>query len=203
MNVGDKVRVKFIPGVPEPREVFADSYTIQAVNEVEGDYYLDGNMDGYIFSEESIELVEPKAEVIKVMYHTNRIDRLGAIDKGDWIDMRCAEEVDMKKGEFRLIPLGVSMKLPEGYEAHVVPRSSTYMKFGIIQANHFGVIDNSYSGDTDEWKFPAIAVRDTVIHANDRICQFRIEKIQPRIVFEEVEHLSADSRGGFGSTGVQ
>lgn len=76
MNVGDKVRVKFIPGVSEPREVFADSYTIQAVNEVEGDYYLDGNMDGYIFSEESIELVEPKAEVIKVMYHTNRIDRL-------------------------------------------------------------------------------------------------------------------------------
>ena len=139
MNVGDKVRVKFIPGVPEPREAFADSYTIQAVNEVEGDYYLDGNMDGYIFSEESIELVEPNAEVIKVMYHTNRIDRLGAIDKGDWIDMRCAEEVDMKKGEFRLIPLGVSMKLPEGYEAHVVPRSSTYMKFGIIQANHFGM----------------------------------------------------------------
>lgn len=203
MNAGDKVRVKFIPGVPEPREVFADSYTIQAVNEVEGDYYLDGNMEGYIFSEESIELLEPKAEVIKVMYHTNRIDRLGAIDKGDWIDMRCAEEVDMKKGEFRLIPLGVSMKLPEGYEAHVVPRSSTYMKFGIIQANHFGVIDSSYCGDTDEWKFPAIAVRDTVIHANDRICQFRIEKIQPRIVFEEVEHLSADSRGGFGSTGVQ
>lgn len=203
MNAGDKVRVKFIPGVPEPREVFADSYTIQAVNEVEGDYYLDGNMEGYIFSEESIELLEPKAEVIKVMYHTNRIDRLGAIDKGDWIDMRCAEEVDMKKGEFRLIPLGVSMKLPEGYEAHVVPRSSTYMKFGIIQANHFGIIDSSYCGDTDEWKFPAIAVRDTVIHANDRICQFRIEKIQPRIVFEEVDHLSADSRGGFGSTGVQ
>lgn len=203
MNAGDKVRVKFIPGVVNPREEFADSYTIQAVNEVEGDYYLDGNMEGYIFSEESIELLEPKAEVIKVMYHTNRIDRLGAIDKGDWIDMRCAEEVDMKKGEFRLIPLGVSMKLPEGYEAHVVPRSSTYMKFGIIQANHFGVIDSSYCGDTDEWKFPAIAVRDTVIHANDRICQFRIEKIQPRIVFEEVEHLSADSRGGFGSTGVQ
>lgn len=206
MNVGDKVRVKFIPGVPEPHEVFADSYTITSMlSEEDGTYtyFLDGNMDGYYFSEESVELVKPKAEVIKVMYHTNRIDRLGAIDKGDWIDMRCAEEVDMKKGEFRLIPLGVSMKLPEGYEAHVVPRSSTYMKFGIIQANHFGIIDSSYCGDTDEWKFPAIAVRDTVIHANDRICQFRIQKIQPRIVFEEVDHLSADSRGGFGSTGVQ
>ena len=206
MNVGDKVRVNFIPGVPEPNEVFADSYTITSMSfEEDGTYtyFLDGNMDGYYFSEESLELIEPAGEVIKVMYHTNRIDRLGAIDKGDWIDMRCAEDVEMKKGDFKLIPLGVSMKLPDGYEAHLVPRSSTYMKFGLIQANHMGIIDSSYCGDTDEWKFPAIAVRDTVIHANDRICQFRIEKVQPQIIFEEVDHLSADSRGGFGSTGVQ
>lgn len=203
MNVGDKVRVKFIPGVIEPKEIFADSYTITSKESEEDgtySYYLDGNLHAYIFSEES---VEPIGEVIKVMYHTNRIDRLGAIDKGDWIDMRCAEDIEMKKGDFKLIPLGVSMKLPDGYEAHLVPRSSTYMKFGLIQANHMGIIDSSYCGDTDEWKFPAIAVRDTVIHANDRICQFRIQKVQPQIIFEEIDHLSADSRGGFGSTGVQ
>ena len=139
MNVGDKVRVNFIPGVPEPKEVFADSYTIIARG-IEEDgtysYFLDGNLDGYVFSEESI---EPVGKVIKVMYHTNRIDRLGAIDKGDWIDMRCAEDIEMKKGDFKLIPLGVSMKLPDGYEAHLVPRSSTYMKFGLIQANHMGM----------------------------------------------------------------
>ena len=117
------------------------------------------------------------------------------------IDLRAAETVEMKVGDFKLIRLGVGMKLPKGYKANVYPRSSTYKNFGIILANSVGQIDNSYSGDNDEWRFPAIALRDTVIHKNDRICQFEIQKIQPEIQFEEVDHLDEVSRGGIGSTG--
>ncbi|MCI7098603.1 MAG: dUTP diphosphatase [Lachnospiraceae bacterium] len=144
------------------------------------------------------------SETIRIRYFTDAIDHLAYIDgKSDWIDLRAAEEVELKKGEFRLIRLGVAMQLPEGYEAHVVPRSSTFKNFGIIQANHMGVIDGSYCGDNDEWRFPALAVRDTVIHVNDRICQFRIMKNQPALVFEETDHLEGEDRGGFGSTGIQ
>lgn len=95
------------------------------------------------------------------------------------------------------------MKLPEGYEANIVPRSSTYKKFKIIQTNSFAVIDNSYSGDIDQWFYPVIAMKDTIIHKNDRICQFRINKIQPDILFTEVTHLEDVSRGGIGSTGTK
>lgn len=144
------------------------------------------------------------SETIRIRYFTDAIDHLAYIDgKSDWIDLRAAEEVELKKGEFRLIRLGVAMQLPEGYEAHVVPRSSTFKNFGVIQANHMGVIDGSYCGDNDEWRFPALAVRDTVIHVNDRICQFRIMKNQPALVFEETDHLEGEDRGGFGSTGIQ
>ena len=124
-------------------------------------------------------------------------------EKSDWIDLRAAEDVELKKGEYKLLRLGVGMKLPEGYEAHVAPRSSTFKNFGIICANSFGIIDNSYCGDEDEWRFPAIALRDTVIHKNDRICQFRIVEKQPYIVFKEVEHLDKVSRGGIGSSGIK
>ena len=117
------------------------------------------------------------------------------------IDLRSAEEVSMKQGEYRLIRLGIGMILPDGYEAHVVPRSSTFQKFGILQTNSMGVIDQAYCGDGDEWKFPALAMRDTVIHVGDRICQFRICAHQPAIVFNEVSHLGSTDRGGFGSTG--
>lgn len=137
---------------------------------------------------------------IKIKYHDNIIP-LTKITNGDWIDLRSAEDVTMKSGEFRIISLGVSMKLPDGYEAHVVPRSSTYKNFGVIQANHMGVIDNSYCGDNDIWKFPAIAVRDTTIHKNDRICQFRITKKQPELELKTVSYLDGENRGGFGSTG--
>ena len=144
------------------------------------------------------------SETIRIRYFTDAIDHLAYIDgKSDWIDLRAPEEVELKKGEFRLIRLGVAMQLPEGYEAHVVPRSSTFKNFGVIQANHMGVIDGSYCGDNDEWRFPALAVRDTVIHVNDRICQFRIMKNQPALVFEETDHLEGEDRGGFGSTGIQ
>lgn len=141
-------------------------------------------------------------EMIRIKYHCDELQRLTYIaGKSDWIDLRAAEEVVLKKGEFRMICLGVSMQLPKGYEAVIVPRSSTYKNFGIIQTNHMGVVDESYCGDHDVWKMPVLAVRDTTIHLNDRICQFRIQKHQPVICFEETETLGNADRGGFGSTG--
>ena len=145
-----------------------------------------------------------ETKTIRIKYFTDQIEKLTYIEgKSDWIDLRAAEDVTMKKGEFRLIPLGVAMELPKGYEAHVVPRSSTYKNFGLIQANSCGVIDWSYHGDNDQYFFPALAVRDTEIHVNDRICQFRIVENQPQIVFEETAHLNGTDRGGFGTTGKQ
>ena len=139
---------------------------------------------------------------IKIRYFSDEIERLRYIDgKSDWIDLRCAERTELKAGEFRLIPLGVAMELPEGYEAHVVPRSSTFKTWGILQANSMGVIDRSYCGDNDQWRMPVYATRDTVIEVNDRICQFRIVENQPKLEFLECEHLSGPDRGGFGSTG--
>ena len=141
-------------------------------------------------------------ETIKIKYHTDEIEKLRYIDgKSDWIDLRAAEDVELKAGEFKLISLGVSMELPKGYEAHVVPRSSTFKTWGILQANSIGIIDESYCGDNDIWKMPVYATRDTTIHKNDRICQFRIERHQPTIKFEEVDTLGNDDRSGFGSSG--
>lgn len=138
---------------------------------------------------------------IKVKYFTDIVP-IAQIDNGDWVDLRAAADIELKAGESCLIPLGVAMKLPDGYEAHVVPRSSTFKKWGILQTNHCGVIDNSYSGDNDEWKMPVIATRDTVIHKNDRICQFRIFANQEPLTFSTVERLNGPDRGGFGSTGA-
>ncbi len=140
---------------------------------------------------------------LKVKYFDKEIEKIAKIQKGDWIDLRAAETVELKKGEFKLIALGVGMILPDGYEAHIVPRSSTYKNFGILQTNHQGVIDNSYSGDNDQWRFPALAMRDTVIKKGDRICQFRIMERQPEFDIVEVEHLNSADRGGFGSTGTK
>lgn len=141
-------------------------------------------------------------ETINIKYLIDSIDKLTYIDgKSDWIDLRAAETVDMDPMEFKLIPLGIAMQLPAGYEAHVIPRSSTFKNFGIIQANSMGLIDESYCGDNDQWYFPAIALRKTTILANDRICQFRIMKHQPQIEFREVDNLNNESRGGIGSTG--
>lgn len=140
-------------------------------------------------------------QIVKIKYFDHEIDKIQKIDKGEWIDLRAAETIEMKAGEFKLIPLGIGMILPEGYEANIVPRSSTFKNFGIIQTNSFGVIDNSYSGDNDQWFFPAYALRDTVINKNDRICQFRLNKIQSDIEIIEVEYLKDKDRGGHGSTG--
>lgn len=140
---------------------------------------------------------------IKIKYFSNEIEKLSRKNVGDWIDLRAAEDITMSQGEFKLIPLGVGMILPEGYEAHIVPRSSTFKTWGIMQTNHMGVIDNSYSGDNDQWKFPAYATRDTTIKKGDRICQFRIVQNQPEFEIVTVDKLNDESRGGFGSTGVK
>ena len=138
--------------------------------------------------------------VIQVRYHAH-IPPLEKLPQGDWIDLRAAETVDLKAGEYRLISLGVSMKLPKGYEAHVAPRSSTFKRWGILMTNSVGVIDESYCGDNDLWYFSALAMRDTNIDLGDRICQFRLMKKMPDATLETVEILSGPDRGGIGSTG--
>ena len=141
---------------------------------------------------------------VKIKYFTDRIEKIKYIaGKSDWMDLRCAEDIELKAGDFRLIPLGVGMKLPEGYEAHVVPRSSTFKNFGLIQVNSMGIVDESYCGDNDQWFWPALATRDVTVHVNDRICQFRIMEHQPAFDFVEVEKLGENDRGGFGSTGIR
>lgn len=138
---------------------------------------------------------------ISVKYFEPDLEQIQKISVGDWIDLRAAETVELKAGDFHLFRLGVGMILPDGYEAWLAPRSSTPVKFGIVCANSIGIIDNTYSGDADEWRFPAIALRDTVIFKGDRIAQFRIMENQPRVIFETVEKLNDKSRGGIGSTG--
>lgn len=138
---------------------------------------------------------------IKVKYFDPTITPLNKISVGDWIDLRSAETVELKAGEYKAIPLGVGMILPDEYEAHVLPRSSTFKNYGIICPNSMGVIDNTYSGDGDEWHFLVYAMRDTKIIKNDRICQFRIVRNQPRLSIKFVEKLRKISRGGIGSTG--
>lgn len=139
---------------------------------------------------------------IKIKYFTDAIDKLCYVDgKSDWIDLRAAETVELKAGEFKLIPLGVAMQLPNGYEAHIVPRSSTFKNFGVIQVNSQGVVDESYCGTNDQWFFAAYALRDTTINVNDRICQFRIVEHQPKIEFIEDSLENNNDRGGHGSTG--
>ena len=151
--------------------------------------------------DEKEEYTSKNALEIKIKFHDDELIKPEKISKGDLIDLRAAEDVEMKAGDFKLISLGVSMKLPEGWKAQMYPRSSTFKNFGIIQANSVGQIDNSYSGTNDIWKFPAIALRDTVIHKNDRICQFEIVPVQPPIKFTEVQVLDDEDRGGIGSTG--
>ena len=140
-------------------------------------------------------------ETLKVKYHVPDLPKLAEIEKGDWIDLRAAERVCLFKGDFRTIKLGVSIELPEGYEALLVPRSSTFKNWGIIQTNGIGIIDESYCGDDDVWMMPVYATREAIIEKGDRICQFRIIKHQPDIDINEVESLGNDSRGGFGTSG--
>jgi dUTP pyrophosphatase len=164
---------------------------------------MNEKFEASIYSPVPEEHILPEIPTIKVRYHKElcpdliEIDR---IDMGDYIDLRAAEEVEMKKGDFALISLGISMQLPLGYHAEVVPRSSTFKNFGIIMTNSMGIIDESYCGDGDIWKFPAYALRDTTIHINDRICQFTIVKTRG-FAIEVVDKLGSNNRGGIGSTG--
>lgn len=140
-------------------------------------------------------------KTIKIKYKEG-VDPITILPNGDWIDLRCAEDTTLKAGEFKYIPLGVAMQLPEGFEAIVVPRSSTFAKYGVLQTNSMGVIDNSYCGNNDWWHFPALAMRDTFIPKNARICQFRLLPNQMNIIMQKVNHLSSNDRGGLGSTGT-
>lgn len=144
-----------------------------------------------------------KMKQIKIRYVVDGMEKVEKIAKGDMIDLRAAEDVEMKAGDYKLISLGVAMELPKGYEAHVYPRSSTFKNWGILLVNSVGVIDETYKGNNDIWRFPAYATRDTVIHKNDRICQFRIIEHQPEIEFVEVDRLDNEDREGIGSTGVR
>jgi len=139
---------------------------------------------------------------IKIKYWPETTLKIKQIEKGNWIDLRAYSNIRMEAGEHMLIPLGIAMKLPDNYEAHLSPRSSTFKNYGILMANSVGVIDASYSGNNDQWMFSAYATRDTFISKGDRICQFRIMEIQPEIEFEEVDSLDEVDRGGFGSTGI-
>lgn len=138
---------------------------------------------------------------VDIVYQNPNMPKIEKIDKGDWIDLRASVGGAFKKGDFALIDLGVSMRLPDGYEAHIAPRSSTFKNWGIIQVNSVGVIDNSFSGTNDVWKMPCFFTRDTVIKPNDRICQFRIVKKMEPVSFTEMTELNGTDRGGFGSTG--
>lgn len=141
---------------------------------------------------------------IQIKYHDPNMPKLEFIDgKSDWIDLRARYGGAFKAGDFALIDLGVSMKLPDGYEAHLVPRSSSFKNYHFIQVNSTGIIDNSFSSDNDVWKLPCYFVQDSVINPYDRICQFRIMKKMDSIEFNEVKTLGNNTRGGFGSTGIK
>lgn len=138
-----------------------------------------------------------------IKYHNKNLTAIKKVSHGDWIDLRASETISLCSGDFRIISLGISVMLPKGYEAHIVPRSSTFKNYGLIQVNSMGVIDESYCGDNDIWGFPVYATRDTTVSENDRICQFRIIKKMPEINIVECDHLSSNNRGGFGSTGIK
>lgn len=153
-----------------------------------------------IIKENKSKEYELNNKTIKIKYFADIIP-MEQKENSDWIDLRSAIDIDIKQGEFKLIPLGIGVKLPKGYEMNIVPRSSTYKNFKIIQTNHFAVVDESYCGDNDQIFYPVLAMEDTHISKNDRICQFRINKKQPQIIFETVDKLGNEDRGGIGSTG--
>lgn len=139
---------------------------------------------------------------IKYLREIPELKYVGGEQKSNWIDLYCGQDVRLVKGELRAIPLGVAMQLPEGYEAIVAPRSSTFKNYKILMANSIGIIDESYCGNRDEWLFPAYATEDTFIPARTRIAQFRIIEYQPTIDFNTVDKLENAERGGYGSTGT-
>jgi len=148
-------------------------------------------------------------QTIKIKYFDPDMPRMELTVDGDWIDCRAARDYDLDPNTFNftndplLIDLGFACKLPAGYEAHLAPRSSSFKRWGFLVVNSVGVIDESYCGEEDHWMLAVYPTRKAHINKYDRVCQFRIMKKQPEIIFEEVENLSNNSRGGFGSTGVK
>ena len=143
---------------------------------------------------------------IKVKYFDNEVKGLNKIEKGDWIDLRSRKTIEYEQGDYFYIPLNVAMELPESYEAHLLPRSSTFKNWGLLQTNSMGVIDNSYSGNDDEWMLPVLAMRDGKVEKGDRVAQFRIMPNMTKkynLEINEVNDLENEDRGGFGSTGKQ
>ena len=206
MTSATKKIIQEIRGLDKKREEILDK-----LNTLPGGYRelvllnsLDDCESRVRFLNELLIEMEDKKMNIKIKYFADDMEPLTYIDgKSDWIDLRAAQDMTIAAGTYVAIPLGIGMKLPVGYEAHVVPRSSTFKNFGLLQTNSMGVIDETYCGDNDQWHFPASATRDTVIHKNDRICKFRIMEHQPTIEFTPVEHLADESRGGFGSSGIR
>ena len=141
------------------------------------------------------------SKTIVVKYRYSDTPKISKLEVGDWIDLSVDDDISMGQGEYLILPLGIAMQLPKGYEAHIIPRSSTFGKYGILQANSSGLIDNSFAGDNDWWGFPAYATRNTTVKRGTRICQFRIVKKQPQLKIKEVKFFNSKSRGGFGSTG--
>lgn len=159
-------------------------------------------MGDIVIKTENVVIDKSQSLEIKVKYFDDKFESLESIEKGDWVDLRAAEDIALEKGDFAFVPLGIAMEIPKGYEAHIVPRSSTFKKWGIIQTNSIGIIDNSYSGDNDQWMMPVLAMRNTYIAKGDRICQFRVMENQPKLSFLRVDKLEGPDRGGFGSTGT-
>lgn len=141
-------------------------------------------------------------KLITIKYHVEGLEPVKQAHDSEWCDLRSAETVELKKGDFKLIDLGVSIALPEGFEAILAPRSSTFKNYGVIMSNSIGIIDHLYKGNEDHWMMPVYATRDTIINKNDRICQFRIQECQPTLYFSETDDMGNESRGGLGSTGV-
>lgn len=140
-------------------------------------------------------------EKVRVKYLRD-VEPIEKIKAGDWIDLKVAEDIKLNRGEFKLLPLGIAVQLPKGYEAIVAPRSSTFKRYKCLMANSIGVIDESYCGDNDEWCMPVYATDYIEIPKNTRICQFRIVPHQPDFDIVTVDSLGNSNRGGFGSTGV-
>lgn len=145
---------------------------------------------------------EEKVNVF-IKYHDDSLERIKECSVGDWYDLRSAETVSIPAGDYKEISLGISIKMPPGYTCKILPRSSTFKKYSIIQVNSEGIIDNSFSGTDDVIKLPVWAFHDTIINKNDRICQMCIEKSPPKINFIETDTLDEKNRGGFGSTGCK
>ena len=138
---------------------------------------------------------------IKIKY-SEGMEPIKQAHEGEWYDLRAAKDYCYVKGDIVKISLGVAIQLPDGYEAIIRQRSSLAGKYGLMMACS-GVIDNLYCGDDDIWSFQGYAIQSGLVKKNDRICQFRIEKIQPTAEIVKVEKLGNENRGGFGSTGVK